>query len=106
MGEQLINNSASNIFHRQFILEKNIEAFKRGNFSNLKSQQTLTRIKSDLNSIDRFSNDDIIDILETQILFRLELPDDQIPGYIQYLVHDPFIIHLYTLKQIEVFKLF
>ena len=62
MGEQLINNSASNIFHRQFIMENNIEAFKMGSFSNLKSQQTLRIIKSDLNSIDRFSNDDIIDL--------------------------------------------
>ena len=39
------------------------------------------------------------------MLFRLELPDDQIPGYIQYMVQDPFIIHLFTLNQIEVFKL-
>ena len=84
-------------------MENNIEAFKRGNFSNLKSQQTLRRIKSDLKSIDRFSNDDMMYLLETQILFRFELRNDQIPGYIQYM--DPFIINLYTLKQIEVFKL-
>ena len=32
--------------------------------------------------------------------------DDLVPGYVQYIVQDPFIIHLYTKEQIEIFKLF
>ena len=106
MGQLLMHNSVSNVFYRQFKNEKNIEAFKRGNFTNLKSQHTLRRIKSDTKSLDRFSNDDLVDISETQQYFRSLLPDDALPGYIQYLVQDPFIIHLYTKKQIELFKLF
>ena len=52
--------------------------------------------------MERFSNDDAVDIVETQKHFRSVLPDDQI----QYLVQDPFLIHLFTKKQIEIFKLF
>ena len=56
--------------------------------------------------MERFSNDDAVDIVETQKLFRSVLPDDQIPGYIQYLVQYPFLIHLFTKKQIEIIKTF
>ena len=102
----MIQNSVNNIFHQQLRNENNIEAFKRGNFTDLISQQTLRRIKSDVKSLERFSNNDVIDIVETQKHLSSVLPDDQIPGYIQYIVQDPFIIHLFTKKQIEVLKLF
>ena len=106
MGAKLTQNSVSNTFHQQFRNENNVEAFKRGNFTNLISQQTLRRIKSDVKSRERFSNDDSVDILETQQYSRSILPDDLVPGYVQYIVQDPFIINLYTKKQIEIFKLY
>ena len=104
MGAKLTQNSVSNTFHQQFRNENNVETFKRGNFTNLISQQTLGRIQSDFKSRERFSNDDSMDILETQQYFRSILPDDLAPGYVQYIVQDPFIIHLYTKKQIEIFR--
>ena len=76
MGAKLTQNSVSITFHQQFRNENNVEAFKRGNFTNLISQQTLRRVKSDVKSIERFSNDDSVDILETQQYFRSILPDD------------------------------
>ena len=106
MGAKFTQNSVSNTFHQQFRNENNVEAFKRGNFTDLISQQTLRKIKSDVKSRERFSNYDSVDILETQQYFRSILPDDLVPGYVQYIVQDPFIIHLYTKKQIEIFKLF
>ena len=101
IGAKLIQNSVSNIFHQQFRNENNKEAFKRGNFTDLISQQTLRRIKSDVKSLERFSNNDVIDIVETQKHLRSVLHDDQIPGYIQYIVQDPFIIHLFTKKKTD-----
>ena len=44
MGAKLIQNSVSNIFHQQFRNENNVEAFKRGNFTNLISQETLNLV--------------------------------------------------------------
>ena len=41
------------------------------------------------------------DIAATQQYFRYLLPDYPIPGYAQYFVQDTFIVHMYTLKQIE-----
>ena len=35
IGAKLIHNSVSNIFHQQLRNEKDIETFKRGNFTNL-----------------------------------------------------------------------
>ena len=106
MGANLMLSSVGNIFHQQFRNDNNVEAFKRGNFTNLISQQTLRRIKSDAKSIERFSNDDLVDIFEIQRHLRSVLPDDPIPGYVQYIVQEPFIIHLYAKRHIEVFKLF
>ena len=42
--------------------------------TNLISQQTLRRIKSDVKSLERFSNDDAVGIVETQKHFRSVLP--------------------------------
>ena len=65
IGTQLLNNS-SKIFHQQFRNDKNVEVFNKENFPDLILQQTLRRIKSDIKSMARFSNDDFADIVETQ----------------------------------------
>ena len=64
------------------------------------------QIKSEALSSSRFSNDMITDISTTQKYYRNLLSEKPIPGYIQYFVKDPFIIHLYTKRQIEVMKIF
>ena len=45
------------------------------------------------------------DIAATQQYYRYLLPDSPIPGYIQYFVQDPFIVHMYGSKQIDLLKL-
>ncbi|KAI6654487.1 hypothetical protein LOD99_883 [Oopsacas minuta] len=76
----------------------------RGNFSNLRSQECLRQIKPEAISFNRFSNDLITDISITQEYYRNLLSEKPIPGYIQYFVKEPFIMHLYVKRQIEVLK--
>ena len=64
----------------------------------------MRQIKSEALSSSRFSNDMITDISITHEYYRNLLSEKPIPGYIQYFVKDPFIIHLYTKRQIEVMK--
>ena len=42
------------------------------------------------------------DVAATQQYFRYLLPDSPIPGYAQYFVQDPFIIHMFCYKQMEI----
>ena len=65
-----------------FVKFQIVQDFYFENFTNLISQQTLRRVISDVISIERFSNDDFVDILETQQYFRSVLPDNLIPGYV------------------------
>ena len=47
----------------------------------------------------------VTDISATQEYHRNLLNEKPIPGYVQYFVKEPFIIHLYTIQQIELLKL-
>ena len=98
-GEILRYKSVTNAFHKQFSSESKSVEYRSGNFSNLKSQECLRQIKSEALSSSRFSNDMITDISITQEYYRNLLSEKPIPGYIQYFVKDPFIIHLYTKRQ-------
>ena len=103
-GEILQHTSVTNAFHKQFSSQSKSVEYRSGNFSNLKSQECLRQIKSEALSSSRFSNDMITDISITQEYYRNLLSEKPIPGYIQYFVKDPFIIHLYTKRQIEVMQ--
>ena len=46
------------------------------------------------------------DLAATQRYFLYLLQDSPIPGYVQYFVHDPFLLHMYTAKQIDLLILF
>ena len=105
IGESLLHNSVSKVYHKQFNNSENFECFSYGNLTHLKSQECLRRVKSEIRSQNRFSNLYMDDIAATQQYFRYLLPDSPIPGYVQYFVQDPFIVHMYTLKQIELLKL-
>ena len=82
----------------------NVVEYCSGNFSH-KTQDCLRQIKFEVNSSNRFSNDMVTDISATQEYYRNLLNDKPIPGYVQYFVKEPFIIHLYTMQQIELLKL-
>ena len=74
------------------------------NFVNLKSQECLRQIKLKLCHLIDFL------MIRLQVFLSprnsiVNLPSEKpIPGYIQYFVKNPFIIHLYTKRQIEVLK--
>ena len=74
MGENLMQNTTTNTFHKQFNSVDNFLEFNNGNFNNLKSQNCLRQIKSEFKSKTRFSNNDMLDIIATQKYFRLLLP--------------------------------
>ena len=67
-----------------------------GNLTHLKSQECLRRVKSEIRSQNRFSSLYVDDIATTQQYFRYLLPDSPFPGYVQYFVQDPFIVHMYV----------
>ena len=46
------------------------------------------------------------DIIATQEYFRSFLTEVPVSGYIQYIVQEPFVVHLYSQNQMELFKLF
>ena len=104
MGGLLVNNSVSKIFNKQFNDSDKTGGFCYGNLSYLKSAECLRKVKSEMKSENRFSNSYMEDVAATQQYFRYLLPDSPIPGYVQYFVQDPFIIHMYTSKQIQLLK--
>ena len=75
-----------------------------GNFPSLKSQDCLPKVKAELKS-KRFFNFYMEDVTATQQYFRYLLPESPLPGYVQYFVQDPFIIHMYSYKELEILKL-
>ena len=62
-----------------------------GNFSNLKSQECLRQIKTEVMSSSKFSNDIITNISITQEYYHNLLCEKPIPGYIQYIVRSPLL---------------
>ena len=105
LGGILQHTSVSKYFHKQFGCMDNVVEYCSGNFSHLKTQDCLRQIKFEVNSSNRFSNDMVTDISATQEYYRNLLNEKPIPGYVQYFVKEPFIIHLYTMQQIELLKL-
>ena len=102
MAGLLCNNSVSTIFNKQFTNSSRIEGFRFGNLSYLKSADCLRKVKSEMKSESRLSHSYMEDVAATQQYFRYLLPDSPIPGYVQYFVQDPFIIHMYCYKQMEI----
>ena len=86
-GEILQHTFVTDAFHKQFICQSKSVEYRSGNFSNLKSQECLRRIKSEALSSSRLSNDMITDISITQEYYRNLCSENPIPGYIQYFVY-------------------
>ena len=45
------------------------------------------------------------DVLATQQYFRHLLTESRFPGYVQYFVQEPFILHMFSYKQLDVLQL-
>ena len=97
--EILEHTPGTNVFHKQFSCQGISMEYCSGNFSNLKSQECLRQIETEVMSSSRFSNEIITDI-SIQEYYRNLLCEKPIPGYIRYFVKEPFIIHLFTKRQI------
>ena len=105
MAGSFVNNSVNQVFNKQFNNHCSMDGFPFGKLTYLKSAECLRKVKSEIKFESRFSNCYMEDVAATQQYFRYLLPDSPMPGYIQYFVQDPFIIHMYSHKQIELLKL-
>ena len=76
-------------------------ALNFGNLNNIRSSSVLRRAKSDLSSLQRYSNDNWSELISLQQYYRNAIVGR---GYIQSLGHDPFIVHLFTEDQINVLR--
>ena len=104
MGEILVHNSVSKIYNRQFNNTSN-ERICSGNLTSLKTQDCLRKVKSEMKSKNWFSDLYMEDVLATQQFFRHLLADSRFPGYVQYFVQEPFILHMFYYKQLEILHL-
>ena len=77
-----------------------------GNFNKIRSANVLRKVKFDLASLNRLSNDNWIELTKLQEHYLNTILNKHINGYIQSLSYSPFIIHLYTENQIKVLKLY
>ena len=64
------------------------------------------KLKFDLACLNRFSNDNWIELIKLQEHYSNTILDKHINGYIQSLSYNPFIVHLYSENQIKILKLF
>ena len=107
VATQLTEKSISKYFYNQFELSKNTQfALNSGNFNKIKSASVLRKAKFDLSSLQRYSNDNWSDLINLQQHYQETLVGCHVRGYIQYLGHNSFIIHLYTEEQINFLKSF
>ena len=76
-----------------------------GNLTNLRTQDCLRKVKSEMKPKNMFTDLYMEDVLATQQYFRHTLADSRFPGYVQYFVQDPFILLMFTYKQLDILHL-
>ena len=95
----------SKYFYNQFESPENINlVLNFGNLNNIRSSSVLRRAKSDLSSLQRYSNDNRSELISLQQYYRNAIVGSNVRGYIQSIGHDLFIVHLYTEVQINVLR--
>ena len=105
IARTITETSVSKYFYNQFESPENINlALNFGNLNNIRSSSVLRRAKSDLSSLQRYSNDNWSELISLQQYYRNAIVGSNVWGYIQSLGHDPFIVHLYTEDQINVLR--
>ena len=107
VASDLTRMPVSKYFYDQFLSSNNKElALDYGNFNKIRSANTLCKAKSDLLSLNRFSNDNWKELTELQGHYYKIINNKHFNGYIQYLSYNPFILHLYTEYQIKILRTF
>ena len=104
---QVNQDGVSNYFHKQFNNTKTMALVSRGNLTDLKSKSSLSKAKLEYLSSQRFSEDNWDDLILLQKNYVLQNTGrNLVSGYIQYLAREPFVVHMFTEKQLEVLKNF
>ena len=107
VAKELSDKHVSNYSYDQFSSPTSTNnALDYGNFNKIQSTGVLRKVKCDLASSSRFSNDNWIELTKLQENYSNTILDKHINGYIQSLSYNPFIVHLYTENQINILKLF
>ena len=105
IARTITETSVSKYFYNQFESPENINlALNFGNLNNIRSSSVLRRAKSDLSSLQRYSNDNWSELISLQQYYRNAIVGSNVRGYIQSIGHDLFIVHLYTEVQINVLR--
>ena len=104
--KDVADKSVNAYFYEQFEYVENTNlALNYGNLSKIRSAAVLRKAKFDLSSLQRYSNDNWVELISLQQYYR-----NSVIGlhYIKTksLSHNPFIVHLYTENQIKILKLF
>ena len=105
VAKNICGSSVSKYVHDQFESSENTNlALNFGNLNNIRSSSVLRRAKFDLSSLQRYSNDNWNELISSQQYYRNAIAGSNVRGYIQSLGHDPFIVHLYTEEQINIYE--
>ena len=98
-------NHVSKYFYDQFESPENTNlALNFGNLNNLRNSSVIRRAKFDLSSLQRYSNDNWNELISLQQYFRNAIIGSNVRVYIQSSGHDPFIVHLYSEEQINIYE--
>ena len=103
-AKQLEFSSPSNLHYSLFAHSQNLSVAKKGNFNYLHSTDVIRKVKSQHFEKSRFNNDMWQDIISTQMSYMSTIIGNTLNGYIQFISHSPFIIHLYSEEQIMLLK--
>ena len=104
VAKQLENSSPSNYHYSLFIDSEKISVAKHGNFNYLHSTDLLRKVKYQHLAMSRLDNDPWQDIIITKMSYASTIVGNHLNGYVQMLCHTPLMIHLYSEKQILLFK--
>ena len=106
VSSTLSKYSPINCYYEQFNESKNLSAAKHGNFTHLHSQALLRKIKAEQLSKERYDCDMWLDVVGTKRTYDATINGNVIHGYIQTLVREPVIIHMFSDEQILLLKHF
>ena len=105
VAKKISESSVSKYFYDQFESPENTNlVLNFGNLDSIRSSSVLRRAKFDLSSLQRYSNDNWNELISLQQYYRNAIVWSNVRGYIQSLGHDPFIVHLYTEEQINIYE--
>ena len=102
--EDSLNSPILLIFIIPSLLIPKMSVAEKGYFNYLHSTDVIRKVKSQHFDKSRFNSDMWQDIISTQMSYISAIIGNTLNGYIQFLSHSPFIIHLYSEEQIMLLK--